>query len=319
MKGLTIVLALVACLLPHQGFAWGRQGHQVVANLAQSRLTPAARKGVAALLHGATLASISTWADDYRNGHPQTARWHYVDIPLGAAHYDPARDCKATAQGDCIIAAIERFSAILRDASRSEADRADAMKFLVHFVADLHQPLHSSTNNDRGGNDARVTFLGRETNLHSLWDSGLIEAVSETVTSLTDECERLKTDAGGGTPIAWAEEAHDVAAKIVYAIPADHMLGRTYLDASLPVLKLQLLRGGVRLAAVLNSIFGGTTAATVPARPTASISAAPSTSATAPSHGNVRSKVFHAAGCPEHKIAREGGVNARTVPDVRPR
>jgi hypothetical protein len=99
MKRLTLVLALVAWILPHEGFGWGREGHQVVANLAQSRLSPAARRSVAALLHGATLASVSTWADSYRNSHPQTARWHYVDIPFSAAHYDPTRDCKATAQG----------------------------------------------------------------------------------------------------------------------------------------------------------------------------------------------------------------------------
>jgi len=147
-----VVLVVAAlALIPSDGLAWGRDGHQVIANLAQSRLSPQARKGVAALLHGATLASVSTYADNYRNNHPETARWHFVNIPLTADHYDPARDCALSPQGDCIIAAIDRFSAILADASRPDDERAEALKFLVHFVADLHQPLHATTNNDRGG------------------------------------------------------------------------------------------------------------------------------------------------------------------------
>lgn len=95
-----VVLVVVAlALVPSQGFAWGRDGHQVIANLAQSRLSPQARKGIAALLHGATLASVSTYADDFRNNHPETARWHYVNIPLRDGHYNPARDCAPSPEG----------------------------------------------------------------------------------------------------------------------------------------------------------------------------------------------------------------------------
>ena len=112
-----VVLAVAAlALVPTQGLGWGRDGHQVIADLAQSRLSPQARKGVAALLHGATLASVSTYADNYRNNHPETARWHFVNIPPGDGHYNPARDCAPSPQGDCIIAAIDRFSAPLAPA-----------------------------------------------------------------------------------------------------------------------------------------------------------------------------------------------------------
>src|SRR5512136_577235 len=96
---IVVVAALV--LIPNRSSAWGRDGHQVIANLAQSRLSAQARKGVAALLHGATLASGSTYADNYRNNHPETARWHYVNIPLSDGHYDPTRDCASSPEADC--------------------------------------------------------------------------------------------------------------------------------------------------------------------------------------------------------------------------
>src|SRR5512139_924436 len=160
VKLIRVVLVVAAlALVPSRSFGWGRDGHQVIANLAQSRLSPQARKGVAALLHGATPASVSTYADNYRNNHPETARWHFVNIPLGDGHYNPARDCVPSPQGDCIIAAIDRFSAILADPSRPQDERAEALKFLVHLVADLHQPLHATNNNDRGGNDTKVTGI----------------------------------------------------------------------------------------------------------------------------------------------------------------
>jgi len=252
-----IALVLVAlALVPSQSFGWGRDGHQVIANLAQSRLSPQARKGVAALLHGATLASVSTYADNYRNNHPETGRWHYVNIPLTAGHYDPARDCAPSPEGDCIIAAIERFSTILADASRPADERAEALRFLVHFVADLHQPLHATTKDDRGGNDTQVTFFGQPTNLHAVWGSGLMEHTGLTVTAWTDLLKRSGiSEEGHGTPVQWAEESVRVAAKHAYRLPTNRELGQAYFDANLPILRQQLFRAGVRLAAFLNAVF----------------------------------------------------------------
>jgi hypothetical protein len=253
---LLMVLAFLTCVSAQPALAWGRIGHQAVANIAEARLSPAARQAVDRLLHGASLASVAAWADVYGTTHPETTRWHYVDLPITGAHYDPERDCQLTLHGDCIIAAIDRSVSIVRDASRSEADRTDALKFVIHLVGDLHQPLHSSNNNDQGGVDTWVTFFGVGTSLHSLWNGGFFEAADETAASLTEECERLKTVVEpGGSPTTWGEEARDVAAKAVYAMPADRVLSRDYFEASLAVVRLQLLRGGVRLAALLNGIF----------------------------------------------------------------
>jgi hypothetical protein len=123
-------------------------------------------------------------------------------------------------------------------------------------VGDLHCPVQAGDNHDRGGNNLRVTFFGRPTNLHSVWNTRLINQAGFTVTSLTETVEKLGTNVGrGGTPVAWAEEAHDVARDVAYVVPADHVLDQAYLDSAIPALELQLLRGGVRLAALLNAIF----------------------------------------------------------------
>ena len=132
------------------------------------------------------------------------------------------------------------------------------VKFLVHFVADLHQPLHTTTNNDRGGNDTQVTFFGQPTNLHALWDSASMEQTGLTVTAWTDLLNRSgMAEGGGGTPVAWAEESVRAAAEHAYQLPANHELGQAHLDANLPMLRQQLFRGGVRLATLLNAIFDG--------------------------------------------------------------
>jgi len=255
-----VLLSVALLFVSSSSFAWGRAGHQVVAGVAQERLSPGARKAVAAMLKGATLASVSTEADDYRNNHPESERWHWVDIPITVRRYDAARDCQnVRGKGDCILAEIDRLVATLKNRSRPEEERVQALKFLVHFLGDLHCPVHAGDNHDRGGNDTPVTFFGRPTNLHSVWDSRLISQAGFTVTSLTEAVEKLGTRANqGGTPVAWAEEAHDVARDVACPIPANHVLGQAYLDAAMPALQLQLLRGGIRLAALLNAIFDAT-------------------------------------------------------------
>jgi nuclease S1 len=179
-----------------------------------------------------------------------------VNIPLIDGPYNPARDCAPSPGGDCIIAAIDRFSAILADASRPDDERAEALEFLVHFVADLHQPLHATTKNDRGGNDTKVTFFGHATNLYAVWDYGLMEHAGLTVTAWANLLNRsgLPED-GSGTTVQWAEESVRVAAEHCYRVPASHEIGQAYRDVNLPVLRQQLFRAGVRLATLLNAIF----------------------------------------------------------------
>jgi hypothetical protein len=155
--------------------AWGPEGHAIVAEIAEARLTDAARAQVAQLLtqeNHQHLDEVASWADDYRVSHPETGGWHYVDIPLSTAAYDANRDC---AGGNCVVVQIQSFAATLGNKNAAPADRLVALKFVVHFVGDIHQPLHAEDDDDKGGNDVHITYFGKSTNLHSVWDGRIIE------------------------------------------------------------------------------------------------------------------------------------------------
>jgi hypothetical protein len=157
--------------------AWGPVGHRVVADVAEKNLTTATKAAVAKILGpGVSLADVANWADDYRITDPTTYNWHFVDIPLAANDYDPSRDCAPNAKsGDCVINALTREVAILKDLSASDDDRLKALKFVVHFVGDEHQPLHAEDHKDKGGNAVVVTWFGKKDNLHRVWDTDIIE------------------------------------------------------------------------------------------------------------------------------------------------
>ena len=183
MKSVVRAMALV-CGIVGQAFGWGQEGHAIVAEIAQRRLDPQTLAKIETLLKSeapsldapsVALASIGSWADDYRAQHPGTANWHFVDILYERGTYDPGVDCKPDPKaGDCIINAIDRARKTLADCGKPAEDRTEALKFLVHFVGDVHQPLHTADRNDHGGNDVQVTFFGQPMKLHAVWDTGLI-------------------------------------------------------------------------------------------------------------------------------------------------
>ena len=144
-------------------YAWGPEGHSVIAMLAESQFSVEAKNTFRTVLFGAPLVSTAIMADEYRVTHPETSRWHYVDIPYDEAAYDAQRDCAVLVTGDCVIAAIEREKAILIDPKTKPFDRADALKRLVHWIGDVHQPFHAIERKiggvgDEGGNKVKVTF-----------------------------------------------------------------------------------------------------------------------------------------------------------------
>lgn len=265
----TILAALLVLLsLPATALAWGSEGHRVTAEIAEQYLQPATARQVRELLaieNATTLAQVSTWADDIRPQRRETTRWHFVDIPIHPpsgtpAAYDAERDCP---RGDCVVAAIERFEAVLRDRSAAPRRRLEALKFIVHFVADVHQPLHCADNGDRGGNDIHVTFRGRRTNLHAVWDWGILApAVRGDERAYALRLAKTITPAElakwrGGSPADWANESYDIARQLIYG-EWPHEAGRlpaSYAPMALPVVDAQLKRAGVRLAAVLNAVL----------------------------------------------------------------
>ena len=234
---------------------WGVEGHHVVARVAQSRLTPRALAEARRLLGGQNLEDVSTWADDIRRGRPATAPWHYVDIELGDTSYVPARDCP---NGACAIAAVNTQLAILADRNRSDSARAEALRWVIHLVGDIHQPLHGSDNHDKGGNAIHVTYRGNPVNLHSLWDTGLPRTLGneDAIVDRIDAELAHRTDLdslAASTPVQWAMESHDIAKRMVYGmLPPSHALDSAYVATAQGVIVERLLRAGVRLAAVLN-------------------------------------------------------------------
>ncbi|HYU45479.1 MAG TPA: S1/P1 nuclease [Terriglobales bacterium] len=249
-----------AILMPTQLMAWGPEGHIVVAKVASARLSPSARTAVRKLLGRHTLDSVANYADQVRGQRPETSNWHFVDIPKDATDYDAARDCKDTPKGDCIINELARTQATLKDRSLPKAKRAEALKFVVHFVGDLHQPLHCADNHDRGGNDVKVTFFGKQSNLHRVWDSDIITESNlppvEFAAQLDSWLDAQDTATlEKGTTVDWAQASHKLAVDDAYNIPADHQLDASYADANLPIIDQQLAIAGLRLAAILNAIF----------------------------------------------------------------
>lgn len=256
--------------------AWSRLGHRLVGELAQLHLTTAANAQVAELLAGEaepSLAGVASWADDLRrndaDAFKRTASWHYVNFPVGSCAYRPERDCP---DGNCVIGQIERQRTILADRTLPMATRRDALKFLVHLVGDVHQPLHSGNRTDKGGNGFQVslrTDLKPEayaqqdyvdgvmgTNLHSVWDYYIF---GSTGLSFPEYAERLaarpwppKPLAKSMDPAAWAgESCRLLDAQHLY--PKSHKMDSRYLDSQRPLAERQVEVAAKRLADLLNT------------------------------------------------------------------
>ena len=241
-------------LLAAPALAWGPTGHRVVALVAEEHLSAPARLEVHTLLGGETLAEASTWADDVRERRTwrQSSPWHYVNIPDGKTY----KQSRKNRRGD-ILTAIERFERDLANRRNSPAKRANALRFLIHFVGDLHQPLHVGRFEDRGGNSIDVTWFGEPTNLHRVWDSQIISRRRISFRRWADSLDRPSRQqiaawtASG--PLDWAAESQELRPR-VYRI-GDGKLGKRYDRDNLPVVRERLLQAGVRLAAFLEKVF----------------------------------------------------------------
>jgi nuclease S1 len=233
---------------------WYAEGHRLIARIAESRLTPHTAEAVRSILAGQSLAAASSWADDIRGQRPQTSRFHFVNIPLDSNSYVATRDCGT---GHCIIAEIERDRGTLSDTSSSEVERAEALRFLVHLMGDLHQPLHVSDHSDKGGNNRTVWLLDQQVNLHAVWDGELIntrrlgeDAYLQRLKQAMDSLDLSAVERG--TVVDWAMEGHRIAREHAYHIPKGSHLAQSYVDENLPLVDLALIKAGVRLAKVLN-------------------------------------------------------------------
>ncbi len=256
---LAACFSLLLAALPIPAGAWGSQGHQVVANLAQAQLSAKAKREVDRLLAlepGQTLASISTWADEHRS--PATASWHYVNFPKNSCSYSAERDCP---DGQCVVAAIDRQRDILASTASDEV-RLRALKYLVHLVADVHQPLHAGYGEDRGGNSYQLQAFMRGTNLHAFWDTGLIRALDQDTEVMTarlgsinvSAARRQELERAGGAATFNAAQAAEESCQIVGqpGFYPGRLVDQAYIQRFTPIMEQRLQLAGARLAGLIN-------------------------------------------------------------------
>jgi nuclease S1 len=259
-------LLCVAAFAPAPALGWGERGHQIVGAVAETRLGPAAREMVGELIGVLSLATpdVATWADDHRDRKTRT--WHYVNILSPTGRYDPARDCP---RRDCIVARIDWAAAELARAE-APAARMAALRWLVHLVADVHQPLHASHVQDRGGNEVRVRIGTRRqpTDLHRVWDSDVVSAIERgrdgveagRVVARRIAPAAAATWAANLEPASWAEESsrevREIYARLGELPPSRGILQlpKGYPAAGREVAERRLAQAGVRLAALLDRV-----------------------------------------------------------------
>ena len=235
-------------------FAFGTEGHEVVALVADRQLTPDVRAQVALILSnesGATLSSISNWADQTRDR--STAAWHYVNMPRGSdCVYVAPRDCPG---GNCVVGALVAQVARLR--AGTGEDRLQALKYMVHFIGDIHQPLHAGFADDKGGNTFQLQAFGKGTNLHAVWDTGMVRDVDPRSSSLA--ATLLSSAAPSSTlsfaPDQWAKESCLIVNRPDF-YPEGHKLSDAYVQRFEPVVIGRLYVAGLRLGAILNDALG---------------------------------------------------------------
>lgn len=248
-----IILGAVALC----AMAWSQKGHDVVANIAQRHLTAAAADSVNSLFDGMSMVYWANWLDNasHNPDYSYSKGWHYKNIEAGVAYEDAP-----TVPGGDIVTALREQTAILADSVSSRSQKVLALKMIVHLVGDLHQPMHLGRKADLGGNKRQVRFFNDGTNLHSVWDGRLVNAAhSWTYTEWTEQLDRLNASrqaeltAGGFDD--WAAQTHTIASRLYDAFPSGSRISYNQIAYWTPTIEQLLLKGGLRLAEVLNAVF----------------------------------------------------------------
>ena len=246
---------LLFCLLSIESFGWGPTGHRVTGMIAEHYLNAKAKKKIKQLLGQESLALVSTWMDEIRSDstHIDMADWHWVTIETGMT-YD---ESKKNPNGD-VIMTLERVIAELKSHRLTPQQELEDLKILVHLAGDIHQPLHAGCCHDQGGNKAKVKWFRNESNLHRVWDSDMIDdskfSYTELVAALGEPDNATVTGLQKASVRDWVNESMGYR-KQVYTI-GDGNLGYKYTYRNFPVVKLRLVQAGVRLAGILNQIYG---------------------------------------------------------------
>lgn len=266
-RSFIIIISLIMFFDATAAFGWGSKGHDIVAAIAEQHLTPKAKRKIDKLLDGKSIIYFSSWMDNiqnspyWENGYNLTKTWHYANVDKGL-NYDTMEKNPA---GD-VVTGLEKLTDEMMNNYDNLTDsmRVDYLKMIVHMVGDLHCPMHAGRLSDRGGNGTKVMWFRNETNLHSVWDSRMIE--SARTWSYSEWCEQLdrkdrkyRKSISDGSYEEWFSDTVEEAARIYEYVEASEeivpVLSYQFVYDFSPLLEEQLLNAGYRLAHVLNTIF----------------------------------------------------------------
>lgn len=238
--------------------SWGFKGHRAIATIAQQHLTSNTAYVVSGYLGGQSMADVSTWADENRD--PKTLPWHFLNLPLGLNHEQFVKFV-TTSDGN-VYSAILKVEAQLKDKSLTVDQKNEALKYLIHLVGDAHQPMHISRKEDKGGNTIQLRFDNRGTNLHSLWDSGLIN--HENSADMAKDYDNA-TPAGikqwqADSPLEWIWESYQISSQLYAEVKPGQNIDEAYYQKYIPVIRKRIDQAGIRLAGELNKLFNNASA-----------------------------------------------------------
>ncbi|WP_184545934.1 S1/P1 nuclease [Mucilaginibacter sp. FT3.2] len=256
-----IILFVAVCYIPLQSMAWGTLGHRICGQVADSYLTPKARKAIEAILGNESIAITSNWADFIKSdpAYNYLYNWHFIDLDKAYTYPELQAYLKADTATDAYTK-LNFLIANLKNPATTKANKLLYLRMLIHIVEDVHQPLHTGHTADKGGNDVKVQWFGKDSNLHSVWDSQLIDNQQLSYTEYTtwiNHTTLAQRIALQKDPISqWLFESNQLAEKLYADVKPDDKLGYKYNFKYIGILNQQMVKAGVRLAGVLNQLFG---------------------------------------------------------------
>ncbi|MGB5818150.1 MAG: S1/P1 nuclease [Saonia sp.] len=257
MKKITILILFSVQISFGNAMFWSKTGHRAVGEVAEKHLNGKTKRAIKKLLNGQSLALVSTFGDDIKadRNFSKFSPWHYVNFPADKKY----TDVPPSKFGD-VVMGIQKCVEIIKDDNSSREDKTFYLKMLVHLVGDLHQPMHVGRLEDKGGNDIQIQWFGQGTNLHRLWDKNLIDSFGMSYTELANNLPKLtktqKKAIQQGTVYEWVEESQELANELYDSVEIGEKVGYSYSYKYTDTVRSQLQKGGLRLAQILNDIFG---------------------------------------------------------------
>ncbi|MDG2357118.1 MAG: S1/P1 nuclease [Polaribacter sp.] len=251
-----VFFLLFSNISENKSIFWGKNGHRATGQIAEEYLTKRAKKKINQILNGQSLAFVSTYADEIKSDkrYNKYYSWHYINMNLDDTYASAEKNPK----GD-LVTGIQTCIRILKDKKTTNENKEFHLKMLVHFLGDLHQPLHIGRPEDRGGNDIQLKWFGSKTNLHVVWDHSMIDEWGMSYLELARNAKSLSKKQiqaiEKGSLIDWVDEVHELTVDIYNSVESGQNLRYSYSYENFGIVRTQLQKGGIRLAKLLNEIF----------------------------------------------------------------